>query len=65
MEIMYQMKTKKGEIKNRYYRNLLHSVPSMNVINTIINDFFEGYTESTVTISMVRAMENKKHKESH
>ena len=46
MEIMYEMTTKEGEIVTRYYRNLLHSVPSMNVINTIINDFYEGYEES-------------------
>jgi hypothetical protein len=34
-----------GESVIRYYRNVLNSVPSFNVINTLTNDFYDSLNE--------------------
>lgn len=44
-EVNFEMLNNEGESVIRYYRNVLNSVPSFNVINTLINDFYDSLNE--------------------
>jgi hypothetical protein len=44
-EVKFEMLNNEGESVIRYYRNVLNSVPSFNVINTLINDFYDSLNE--------------------
>jgi GTP1/Obg family GTP-binding protein len=44
-EAKFEMLNNEGESVIRYYRNVLNSVPSFNVINTLINDFYDSLNE--------------------